>query len=248
VKGFFSALKLLSVIPIKANGEYKNIAFYFGFVGALIGLICGLLIFVGQRLWGNIVAGALGVTGDLILTGALHFDGLSDIADSFLGAKTKEKRIEILKDPHVGAFGLGVGISMMIMRFGLLSSLKWNFLEVLVLVLIYALSRSLAAIVLCAFAPANFSSIASWAVAKNSKMCIFLNCLVLVLTALIYAFFVPGPMPLVRASLFVLIPVVLSGFLVLIAKKLVSGINGDLLGAVIYLSEIATLGVVAVKW
>ena len=60
-----------------------------------------------------IALAAIGVS--VALTGALHEDGLADVADGFFGAPTRERRLEIMKDSRIGAFGalalvIGVGL------------------------------------------------------------------------------------------------------------------------------------------
>ena len=46
---------------------------------------------------------------DLVITGGLHLDGLADCCDGLLGSAMPERRLEIMKDPHLGAFG-GIGL------------------------------------------------------------------------------------------------------------------------------------------
>lgn len=66
---------------------------------ALIGLGLGLT-HLPVMATGLLVAAALS-----IVTGALHEDGLSDLADGFFGGATPERRLEIMKDSRIGAFG-----------------------------------------------------------------------------------------------------------------------------------------------
>jgi adenosylcobinamide-GDP ribazoletransferase len=51
------------------------------------------------------VTAALGLAVTATLTGALHEDGLADTADGFFGGRTPERRLEIMKDSHIGSFG-----------------------------------------------------------------------------------------------------------------------------------------------
>uniref|UniRef100_UPI003BAB99BF adenosylcobinamide-GDP ribazoletransferase n=1 Tax=Stappia sp. TaxID=1870903 RepID=UPI003BAB99BF len=65
----------------------------------------------------------------MAVTGALHEDGLADVADGFFGASTRERRLEIMKDSRIGAFGalalvIGVGLrasllAALLERFGI---------------------------------------------------------------------------------------------------------------------------------
>ncbi len=69
-----------------------------------------------------LVAGLLAAT-----TGALHEDGLSDVADGFFGAGNRDKRLEIMKDSRIGAFGALALIVSVVLRIVLLAALWQRF-------------------------------------------------------------------------------------------------------------------------
>lgn len=69
-----------------------------------------------------IVAGLLAAT-----SGALHEDGLSDVADGFFGGATRDRRLEIMKDSRIGAFGALALIVGVVLRIALLSALWQRF-------------------------------------------------------------------------------------------------------------------------
>ena len=68
----------------------------FPVVGALIGAAVGLLC-LGLRSFGvpDLAAAALALGGSAIITGALHEDGLADVADGFGGGRNRESKLEI---------------------------------------------------------------------------------------------------------------------------------------------------------
>jgi adenosylcobinamide-GDP ribazoletransferase len=78
----------------------------FPVVGALIGAAVGLLC-LGLRSVGvpDLAAAALALGGSAILTGALHEDGLADIADGFGGGQNRESKLEIMRDSRLGTYG-----------------------------------------------------------------------------------------------------------------------------------------------
>ena len=78
----------------------------FPVVGALIGAAVGLLC-LGLRAVGvpDLAAAALALGGSAILTGALHEDGLADIADGFGGGRDRESKLEIMRDSRLGTYG-----------------------------------------------------------------------------------------------------------------------------------------------
>ncbi|GAA0782186.1 adenosylcobinamide-GDP ribazoletransferase [Roseibium denhamense] len=62
-----------------------------------------------------------------VITGALHEDGLSDVADGFFGAMNKTRRLEIMKDSRIGAFGALALILSVALRIALLAALWERF-------------------------------------------------------------------------------------------------------------------------
>jgi adenosylcobinamide-GDP ribazoletransferase len=78
----------------------------FPVVGALIGAAVGLLC-LGLRAAGvpDLAAAALALGGSAVITGALHEDGLADIADGFGGGRTRESKLEIMRDSRLGTYG-----------------------------------------------------------------------------------------------------------------------------------------------
>jgi adenosylcobinamide-GDP ribazoletransferase len=71
-----------------------------GGIGALIGLVAAGL----DARMGLFLAAALAVALEAILTGAIHLDALADTADG-LGAATRERALEVMREANVGAFG-----------------------------------------------------------------------------------------------------------------------------------------------
>ena len=78
----------------------------FPVVGALIGVAVGLIC-LGLRYLGvpDLAAAALALGASAILTGALHEDGLADIADGFGGGRDRAAKLEIMRDSRLGTYG-----------------------------------------------------------------------------------------------------------------------------------------------
>jgi len=78
----------------------------FGVVGALIGATAGVLC-LGLRHVGvpDLAAAALALGAGSILTGALHEDGLADVADGFGGGRDVAAKLEIMRDSRLGTYG-----------------------------------------------------------------------------------------------------------------------------------------------
>jgi adenosylcobinamide-GDP ribazoletransferase len=89
---------------------------WFPVVGAALGLVLGAVWWAADPLVGPLVAAAVVVVADLVLTGALHFDGLVDSADGLLAPLPPDRRLAVMQDPAVGAFGVAAGGSCLLLR------------------------------------------------------------------------------------------------------------------------------------
>jgi adenosylcobinamide-GDP ribazoletransferase len=97
---------------------------WFPVVGALIGGAVGGLWWLAAKIWVALLAGAVAVAVDLILTGLLHFDGLADAGDGLLAPLTRDRRLAAMSDPSIGAFGaLTVG-AVLLLRFGAFATIR----------------------------------------------------------------------------------------------------------------------------
>ncbi|ETN89719.1 adenosylcobinamide-GDP ribazoletransferase [Thermus sp. NMX2.A1] len=104
------ALSLLTIFPLAPKEatpeDFRRSTLFFPLAGYALGLplmLLSLLPLPDGLLAALLLAFLLG------LTGFLHLDGLLDLADALLGARPKEERLRILKDPHLGPFAFGVG-------------------------------------------------------------------------------------------------------------------------------------------
>ncbi len=96
---------------------------WFPLVGAIIGLGVGVIWWAARRAWAPPAAAAIAVIADAALTGMLHLDGLADAADGLLPPLPRGRRLEVMADPRIGAFGAaGLGV-FLVARFGAFASM-----------------------------------------------------------------------------------------------------------------------------
>ena len=93
---------------------------YFPLVGLALGGILAGLDFGARQVLPTEVVGALLVAALLLLTRAIHTEGFLDACDGLFGGYSREKRLEILRDTHVGAFAVIGGISLLLLKWSLL--------------------------------------------------------------------------------------------------------------------------------
>jgi adenosylcobinamide-GDP ribazoletransferase len=90
-----------------------NALAWFPVVGIVMGLTLSLAFVVLRSAFAPIVAAALVVALWAAITGALHLDGFADACDGLFAATTPARRLEILRDVHLGTFG-AVGIVLLL--------------------------------------------------------------------------------------------------------------------------------------
>jgi adenosylcobinamide-GDP ribazoletransferase len=103
------ALAFLTLLPVPTRTEPGGLgaaAGWFPAVGALIGLAAGSVRFAAEPTLGPGVAAALAAVALVVLTGALHQDGLADCADALGVRGGRERRIAVMRDSSVGAYGV----------------------------------------------------------------------------------------------------------------------------------------------
>jgi adenosylcobinamide-GDP ribazoletransferase len=107
---FLSAMGFLTRVPMPdwvgwAGDRMILSSRYFAVGGALIGLFGGLVWWLAGLALPASVAAGLALAAMMLLTGALHEDGLADCADGLGGGKTGDEALEIMHDSRVGSYG-----------------------------------------------------------------------------------------------------------------------------------------------
>lgn len=159
IKSLIIAFSTYSKIPTpKIEWEEKNMKYavcFFPLIGAVIGLIWLLWLYLAERLGiGDILKASVATLIPVIITGGIHLDGFCDITDAFSSWQPKEKKLEILKDPHVGAFAVIGCICYILAYFGIMAEMEFNRCAAAVAVG-FVLSRSLSAMALVNFKSAR---------------------------------------------------------------------------------------------
>ena len=105
-------LMFLTRIPVPgglalSNPSLSNACRFFPVIGSLVGVIGAIVLAAADQLGlPQGVSVLLAVAAMVMVTGGLHEDGLSDTADGLGGGSNKDRRLEIMKDSRVGAFGV----------------------------------------------------------------------------------------------------------------------------------------------
>lgn len=222
--GLRTATTFLTRLPVGPRGAVpKDLGRslpWFPVVGAFVGLVAAAAYLGTRELAGPAVAAVTSVAVSVLLTGALHEDGLADLADA-LGARDRTHALEILRDPAHGTFGTLALVLSIVGRISALATLRGGTV-VAVLVGAHVLSRAAAALLLLG-SPARLDGLA----ASYSRTVTPFHVGAAVLAAVILAGAVLGVWAAAAAGLAALAAVAAGR----IAHRRLGGITGDVLGA-----------------
>lgn len=122
VSSFLVALQFLTIIPVplKLLPDNKTIGhslLYYPLVGLIIGLLLALTGWIGNGMLASLHA-AIVLAVWIILTGALHLDGLADSVDAWVGGLGDRNRtLAIMKDPCCGPFAVVTLVVILLIKF-----------------------------------------------------------------------------------------------------------------------------------
>jgi adenosylcobinamide-GDP ribazoletransferase len=179
-----------------------------------------------------VAASALVVVALAALTGALHLDGLADSADALLGGRSPEHRLEIMRDPHNGAFGFAAVGSVLVLKWAALVPLE-GWLRDGSLLLVPALGRWAVLPLLIAFHPARGEGM-GFDVHVAARAPGVLGATLIAAGASLAIFGPPGA-ALAGAALGVAL------LLGAVATSRLGGVTGDVLGCTVEVAETALL-------
>lgn len=241
----FSFLTVLPVGPAEFKpGDLSRAAQWFPWVGLILGVILGGAHIFLAPLFPPILCAALIVALWALLTGGLHLDGLADCCDGLAVMATPERRLEIMRDPRLGAFGT-IGLTVfLIMKVAAVSALQEsNVLALPILKNTFAL----------VFAPV----VARWLIlivasqpsarpgGMGAEFSIGLSFLRLLAAAILpVALTVVGGS---RALLAVSLAFGMTWIVIAFARRRIGGVTGDVYGLAAELFELTVLLIFAVK-
>lgn len=231
------AFQFLTILPIKLKRvNQKNISssmMFYPFVGLVIGLLLyGLNALLGYFNFSGLVLNVILVVALVIITGGMHLDGLSDTLDGFWSARSKDDILRIMRDPHIGVMGVLSLICIILLKIGLLISLS-NVSKIIGLLLMCVISRWVVVLAMYLFNYARAEGKAKVFIDGMNSKIFFAS----TLSAIVFIFVIWGWNGI--SVLFII-----SGISYLIcnnAKRKIGGITGDILGALIEISEVSVL-------
>lgn len=203
---------------------------WFPFVGVALGASLFGMNYVAQLIFPTQISAALTLFAWVILTRAFHLDGFMDTCDGLFGGWTPERRLEIMKDSRMGAFGVASGILVLLTE---LAALQASINLFSALMLSTTLGRWASPLVIYAFPYAREDGLGIEMKRNVSIREVSLATLIAGSTAWLVAGWV---------GFLLMLGAAVVGFLVAFyAMRLLTGLTGDIYGTVTTLVEMLIL-------
>jgi adenosylcobinamide-GDP ribazoletransferase len=236
VSDFWRALALLSRVPVQGIEDFRaeviaRSVWSWPLVGLLLAGFAMLPAMLVYYLTANILIFAIvALAGMVLLTGSMHEDGMADCADGFGGGFERARKLEIMRDSHIGTYGVVALILCFGLRLTLLSA-AGDAGQAAILFLVMAItSRAAMPVVMHILPPARADGLGKGAGTPNATMVGLGVGLAAILSV-------------VLSGVFVAIAVLVGGLLAIalvaaVAKWQIGGQTGDVLGATQIVAEL----------
>ena len=238
INSFFIALSMYSRIPVpRVDWEKENMRYAMCFF-PMIGVVIGAVMYLAGWMLDKVAVGALfrSVVFTLIpiiITGGIHMDGFMDTMDALGSWGDREKKLEILKDSHAGAFAiLGMGCYLM------WSAAVWSELPAEVLGVCgvsFVLSRALSGFCVVTFPAARNSGLLKmFQDGAQKKVVRIMMCLYVAAAVIMMAVMDARAMTGAVAGAMIAFL-----YYVVVSRKQFGGVTGDLAGFFLETAELA---------
>lgn len=238
---FLIATQFLTRLPIPARlqttwgmEDLRDSVHMFPLVGVLVGLGASLVYAAAVFLHlPPVIAAILAVAAQILMTGALHEDGLADVCDGFGGGRTREEKLAIMRDSRLGTYGaLGLILSLAL-RISAIGAIGHPALVTLALIAAAALSRAAMPVAMWLLPQARTEGLAASAGRPQRGRALLGVGLGVVVSFLC--------LPVMVAVVAIAASVAVGALSLGIAKRQIGGGTGDVLGGLQLNSEIAFL-------
>ena len=239
VNGIRTSVAFLTRLPLghRVPGAEIDIArasWAFPIAGAVVGLIGGVIYALAFKLGlGAWPSAALCVAATLGVTGCLHEDGLADTADGFGGGTARERKLEIMRDSHIGTYGVCALTLSILLRVAVVAALARPSLVFWALIAAHGAARAVLPIFMTIVPPARDDGLSRAAGQPTQQTALIAGGLgILILVVLL------GPLAAIAALVLL---VIVMGLMTWLSSSQIGGQTGDVLGALEQVSEVAVL-------
>jgi len=242
MQAFRLALSFMTVLPVGIKGSVDEDMLgkavkYFPLAGLIIGIIlAGIDTLILPKV-DKLGSSAVVVVALIVMTRALHIDGLADTFDGLLGGRDKEHSLAIMKDSRVGSFGVVAIVAVVLLKVLMLLSIAQD-TRLGAIIIFPVLGRWAAAYMMTTqvYARAGGGLGASFVKGSSTSGLIVSTVLTFMVAVLVLG--TAGLAAIAAVALFTLL-------YIRIVKGKIGGITGDIGGAAIELNELVALFVLA---
>ncbi|MSP28516.1 MAG: adenosylcobinamide-GDP ribazoletransferase [Methylococcales bacterium] len=226
LKNIKLAISFYTRIPIATTAlDYNQLpqaAIYLPVIGWLVGGGVAVAFYVSALLWSKVTAIIIALITGILLTGGLHEDGFADVCDGFGGGYDKARVLAIMKDSHIGVYGVLGLLLLLALKISVLAELPTASLP-LILLAGHSVSRFMPLLVMhfYDYARSDDSKVAAAVYTPNRK-----ELLVAAVCACLPLLLLPA-----LCSLAVLIVLLVNHWLGRYFYRHIGGYTGDCLGA-----------------
>ena len=234
-------LQFTTILPLGKPADFESFAkrsWLYPIAGYITGLLAVIPALVAWYLGfeNSSIIAALTLALAVFISGGNHFDGLLDFGDGLMAHGSREKRIHAMTDRTTGAGALALGIMVVLISYAALSSM--TVLQIALTVFIAEIFGKMTMGLSSALGKPFHDGIQKYIYDRSKRrFCIYTILLTLPL------FLLPGKMYVVAGLIAALVTV---ACLLLLARKLFGGVNGDVTGAGNELTRMVVLLVVAI--
>lgn len=236
----FSTYSRIPMPQVEWSDENRKYAMcFFPLIGAAIGLVLwGWLRLCDWLGLGPVLRGAVGAMVPLLISGGIHMDGFMDTSDALASWQPMERRLEILKDSHTGAFAVTGCSGYLLLCAGVYSEATAQSAPMLTGV--FVLSRALSALALAFFKSARPNGMLDgFARTAHRRMVSVSTAVYAVLCAALWAVLGGWLAPACLAA-----AAVCFAYYRHMAYKNFGGVTGDLAGWFVQITELALCAVI----
>lgn len=241
LKAIDVALSMYSKIPMPrfnwASEDMKYHLCFFPWVGAVIGIVEMLFFYFCMKMGvDTIFKAAVAMAIPLLITGGFHVDGFMDTMDAIHSYQPKEKKLEILKDPHIGAFSVICLLTYMLIAIGCLTMIN-NEQAALILSAGFFMARAFSGLSLMFFKNAKDTGMLNTSTVTADKKIVRLALIIQIIICAGYMLWVD----IVMGALSIVAFAASYFYYYKMSYKQFGGITGDLAGYFVCLSELVSL-------
>ncbi|MGM9951697.1 MAG: adenosylcobinamide-GDP ribazoletransferase [Lysinibacillus sp.] len=241
VTGFVLALQFFTVLPIRKAFDMnaRSATVMYGaipLIGVGIGAMQAIFLMLNDTYFEltPLFTAVLMVVLHIVATGGLHMDGVIDTGDAYFSYRDRKKRLEILDDPRIGAFGALTLTLFVILKIGVLYELLVRGLPLLFVIMLPFIARQAGLLAFITMKPSKETGIASY----FKRM---VNERTLVWVVILYGVIIVAAAILLQNWMLIALTGALLVFTMFYrawAKRNFGGISGDLLGAIFEWAEV----------